>query len=165
MTAMHHRVFIPWLISVAACAAQTAPADPRAITHQTPPWLELQPGPHYWPRVRTWQGIPSIERAPKGRLWATWYTGLVGEGKGMNYQVLVTSADDGRTWSKPVAVYDPSRQLLSGDTSDGYVWLDPNGKLWWFVQRVMAVPGAKPLRPRTTWGFYTDEPDAANPSW
>ncbi len=152
------------LVPLAATIA-TAASDPRAITTETPPWLETQPGPHYWPRVRTWQGIPSIERAPNGRLWATWYAGLVGEGKGMNYQLLVTSADDGRTWSKPVAVYDPSRQLLGGDTSDGHVWLDPHGKLWWFVQRVMAVPGAKPMRPRTTWGFYTDEPDAANPTW
>jgi hypothetical protein len=142
-----------------------AGADPREITTTTPPVIDVQPGPAYWPRVRMWQGIPSLERAPNGRLWATWYAGLVGEGKGQNYQLLVTSADDGRTWSKPVAVYDASRQLLGGDTSDGHVWLDPRGKLWWFVQRVMAVPGAKPMRPRTTWGFYTDNPGVANPVW
>ncbi len=153
------------LLVMGTASAIFAAGDPRAITTETPPWLELQPGPHYWPRVRTWQGIPSLERAPNGRLWATWYAGLVGEGKGMNYQLLVTSEDDGHSWSKPVAVYDPSRQLLGGDTSDGHVWLDPKGKLWWFVQRVMAVPGAKPSRPRTTWGFYTDDPGVANPTW
>ena len=133
------------LLSVAAFCAAALPAaetnDPRPITVLTPPSLDLAPGPHYWPRMRTWQGIPGIERAPGGRLWATWYTGLVGEGKGQNYQVLVTSDDDGRTWSKPVAVYDPSRQLLGGDGGDGQVWLDPHGKLWWFVQRAMACPG------------------------
>jgi len=90
---------------------------------------------------------------------------LIGEGKGQNYQVLVTSDDDGRTWSKPVAVYDPSRQLLGGDGGDGQLWLDPRGKLGWFGQRVMAVPGANPMRPRTIWGFSTDEPDSAHSSW
>lgn len=153
------------ILAVAVVANAADSNDPRSITTVTPPSLELAPGPHYWPRVRTWQGIPGIERAPGGRLWATWYTGLLGEGKGMNYQVLVTSADDGRTWSRPVAVYDPSRQLLGGDTGDGQLWLDPHGKLWWFVQRVMAVPGANPMRPRTSWGFYTDEPDSPNPKW
>ena len=132
------------------------------ITTLTPPWLDLKPGPVYWPRTRMWQGIPSIERAPGGRLWATWYTGGIAEGKGHNHQLIVTSNDDGYTWSKPVAVYDPGRQLLGGDGGDPHVWLDPNGKLWWFVHRVMPSPG---IFPRTSWGFYTDEPDNPNPKW
>src|SRR5262245_45071918 len=67
-------------------------------TTLTPPALNTNPGPIYWPRMRIWQGIPSIERTAKGRLWATWYCGpltegLRGEG---NYAVLVSSIDDGK---------------------------------------------------------------------
>ncbi|MBP6865451.1 MAG: exo-alpha-sialidase [Candidatus Didemnitutus sp.] len=141
---------------------QTGPDGTFGITTLTPPWIDVKPGPAYWARMRLWQGIPSIERAPGGRLWATWYTGGVGEGKGHNHALLVTSGDDGRTWSQPVAVYDPSRQLLGGQGGDPHVWLDPNGKLWWFVHRVMPSPG---VHPRTCWGFYTDEPDRPNPRW
>lgn len=142
--------------------AQTKPSDNFGITTLTPPWINVEPGPMYWPRTRLWQGIPSLERAPGGRLWVTWYTGGIGEGKGHNHQLLVTSGDDGRTWSKPVAVFDPGRQLLSGEGGDPQVFLDPRGRLWWFVHRVMPAPG---ISPRTCWGFYTEEPDSPKPTW
>ena len=142
--------------------AANPPQATFGITTLTPPRLDLNPHPGYWPRHRLWQGIPGIERAPGGRLWATWYAGPLQEGRGQNYQLLVTSDNDGRTWSKPVAVFDPTRQLLGGDGSDPHLWLDPNGRLWWFVHRVMPSPG---LHPRSCWGFFTDEPDAVRPQW
>ena len=148
------------LLSGSMALAQSAEA--LHITALTPPYLELTPGPHYWPRMRTWQGIPGITAAPNGRLWATWYTGLLGEGKGMNYDVLVTSDDDGKTWSKPVAVYDPSRNFLNADTGDPMLWTDPNGKMWWFVNRSMKVPEDVT---GTCWGFCTDDPNVAKPVW
>jgi hypothetical protein len=142
--------------------AGAAPAETFGITTLTPPRLDTAPNPAYWPRMRLWQGVPSLERAPGGRLWATWYSGGIGEGKGHNYQLLVTSGDDGLTWSKPVAVFDPGRQLLGGAGSDAHLWLDPNGRLWWFVHRVMPSPG---IHPRTCWGFYTETPDNPRPVW
>jgi hypothetical protein len=142
--------------------AGAEPAETFGITTLTPPRLDTAPNAAYWPRMRLWQGVPSIERAPGGRLWATWYSGGVGEGKGHNYQLLVTSGDDGLTWSKPVAVFDPGRQLLGGAGSDAHVWLDPNGRLWWFIHRVMPSPG---IHPRTCWGFHTDNPDSPRPAW
>lgn len=150
------------LLTCAHLQAADLPTETFGITTLTPPRLDLKPHPGYWPRSRLWQGIPSIERAPKGRLWATWYAGPLAEGKGQNYQLLVTSGDDGATWTKPVAVYDPTRQLLGGEGSDSHLWLDPKGKLWWFMHRVMPSPG---LYPRTCWGFYTDEPDSPQPKW
>ncbi|MBT4816316.1 MAG: exo-alpha-sialidase, partial [Lentisphaerae bacterium] len=48
--------------------------------------------------ARQFQGIPGIERTAGGRLWATWYTGGVNEGP-QNFAVLVTSTDDGLTWT------------------------------------------------------------------
>lgn len=148
--------------AVARANAQARPPETFGITTLTPPWIDVNPGPAYWPRMRLWQGIPSIERARGGRLWVTWYSGGIGEGKGHNHQLLVTSGDDGATWSKPVAVYDPGRQLLGGEGGDPHLWLDPNGRLWWFVHRVMRAPGTAP---RTCWGFYTEEPDSPRPAW
>jgi len=149
-----------------ACATQlvAAPSEQPSlgITALTPPYLELMPGPHYWARVRIWQGIPGITIAANGRLWATWYTGLLGEGKGMNYDVLVTSGDGGKTWSKPAAVYDPSRNFLNADTGDPMLWTDPNGKMWWFVNRSMKVADDVS---GTCWGFCTDNPSVAKPVW
>lgn len=156
------------LLPLAASLAVTSivygePApDTRGITALTPPYLTTNPGPTYWPRVRMWQGVPGIARAANGRLWACWYAGLLGEGKGQNYCLLVTSDDDGKTWSKPVVVYDPSRQLLGGDVDAGTVWTDPNGKMWWIVNRVMKAPGDSV---RTAWGFYTENPESAKPTW
>ncbi len=150
------------LASLWPCGTPAQTAEPPKITALTPPYLELMPGPHYWPRVRIWQGIPGITVAPNGRLWATWYTGLLGEGKGQNYDVLVTSADGGKTWSKPVAVYDPSRNFLNADTGDPMLWTDPNGKMWWFVNRSMKVPDDVT---GTCWGFCTDDPNVAKPVW
>ncbi|MDR2676196.1 MAG: glycoside hydrolase [Opitutaceae bacterium] len=153
----------PPLPATPAPSAPAPAAETFGITTLTPPRLDTNPNPAYWPRMRLWQGVPSIERAPAGRLWATWYSGGIGEGKGHNYQLLVTSADDGLTWSKPVAVFDPGRQLLGGAGSDAHLWLDPRGRLWWFIHRHM--PAAPGIHPRTCWGFYTDTPDAPRPRW
>lgn len=132
------------------------------ITEQTPPFLDLKPDSTYWGRNRLWQGIPSIERAPNGRLWIAWYGGQVGEGKDKNYAVVETSEDEGKTWSRPVFVYDPSRQLLGGDVDSPLLWIDPKGRMWLFVGRVMSAPG---ISSRTVWGFYTENPDDPKPAW
>jgi len=158
------RFLVCFALTLLLCGlpAQAQSAKSLNINALTPPSLELMPGPHYWPRVRIWQGIPGITIAPNGRLWATWYTGLLGEGKGQNYAVLVTSDDDGKTWSKPVAVFDPSRNFLNADTGDPMLWTDPSGKMWWFVNRSMKVPNDVT---GTCWGFCTDDPNVAKPVW
>ena len=70
------------------------------------PSINTQPGPEYADGTRAFQGIPGIQRAANGRLWALWYAGGQGEG-GANYVLLVGSGDDGRTWSGPRLVIDP----------------------------------------------------------
>jgi len=69
------------------------------------PPLILKPGSEYADEARMFQGIPAIERAPNGRLWAAWYGGGVTEDK-HNYILLVTSGDDGKTW-QPVTIVVP----------------------------------------------------------
>lgn len=56
--------------------------------------------------LRRFQGIPSIERATNGRLWAAWYGGGKDEGP-ENYIMLATSGDDGQNWSDLKIVIDP----------------------------------------------------------
>ena len=137
------------------------PAEPTKPA-PVPPELVTQPGAEFSHAARKWQGIPSIEVSPRGRLWATWYGGPAGEGEPGNYQVLVTSGDDGRTWSDPVAVFKPE-PVDKARTGDGHLWTDPQGRLWWVVNRLLRddpSPG-----PRTSWAFLDVHPDDAQPQW
>jgi BNR repeat-like domain len=93
-----------------------------------PPSVNARPGEQYSTAGRVWQGIPGIERTQQGRLLATWYSGGATEGP-ENYILLVTSEDDGRTWSPPLLVIDPPIPVRAFDP---VLWHDPNGVLWWF---------------------------------
>lgn len=110
----------------------------------------------YGSDARKYQGIPGVERAPGGRLWAVWYAGKVHEDR-YNYVVGVTSGDDGKTWSDLKFVIDPD-----GDgplrTSDPCPWLDPDGRLWLFWW--MNGAGDTQL-----FAMTTDDPDSENPAW
>ena len=57
-----------------------------------------KPGTHAAAELRTHQGIPSMERTAKGRLFAVWYAGGTTECRD-NYVMMVVSDDDGKTWS------------------------------------------------------------------
>src|SRR5438445_134842 len=97
-----------WRLFVASCVVlplvySAEPSGPAPIA----PTLITHPGAEFGHAARKWQGIPSIEVAPGGRLWATWYGGPAGEGEPGNHQTLVTSSDGGKTWSDPVAVFRP----------------------------------------------------------
>jgi predicted neuraminidase len=91
----------------------------------------FSPGSKYADSTRLFQGIPGLERAPNGRLWAVWYAGGPDEpteGPG-NYVVVVTSKDDGRTWSEPQLVIDPPGDVRAYDPT---LWHDPDGRMWLF---------------------------------
>lgn len=77
---------------------------------------------------RHWQGIPGIERAGNGRLWAAFYSGGEEEGPD-NYVALVTSGDEGRTWSDVLYAVDPPGLVRAYDPC---LWHDPSGRLWLF---------------------------------
>lgn len=81
------------------------------ISASAPPSLNSHPGPEYGPAERKYQGIPTIERAPNGRLWAAWYAGPVQEDR-YNYVVLATSSDDGRTWSDLKLVIEDRKSVV-----------------------------------------------------
>lgn len=125
------RKFAPFLLwtvlSWAPAAGAAAVVDPAL----EPVAINTAPGPEYAEETRRFQGIPGIERAANGRLWATWYAGgpdEPGEGPG-NYVVLVTSGDDGKTWSKAKLVIDPPGPVRAYDPC---LWHAPDGRLWLF---------------------------------
>ncbi len=83
-----------WSLTAAAPNTPVAPAIPN-----------FSPGSEYADSARMFQGIPGIERAANGRLWATWYGGGVTEDD-HNYILLYTSGDDGASLQR-VLVLDP----------------------------------------------------------
>lgn len=101
----------------------------KAIAAPVLPAVNTAPGPEYADATRMFQGIPTIERAPNGRLWAAWYGGGVTEDK-QNYIVLSTSGDDGKTWQRAL-VLDPDRDGPQR-AFDPCLWHDPEGRLWLF---------------------------------
>ena len=101
---------------------------------------------------RIWQGIPSVERTAKGRLFAAFYSGGITEQPG-NFVVLIQSDDDGHTWSEPIAaVYHQETYRCY----DQCLWIDPLGRLWliWSVAPEHAVYAA-----------ICDDPDAETLTW
>jgi predicted neuraminidase len=92
------------------------------------PAIQISPGNAYADDTRIFQGVPSIECAANGRLWAAWFAGGEDEGPD-NYVMLVTSDDNGASWSKPVLVIDPPGTVRAFDPC---LWHDPDGRLWLF---------------------------------
>lgn len=124
------------------------------LARQCPP-LNMAPGAECADSGRMFQGIPSVERAWNGRLWAAWYGGGVTEGR-HNYVMLATSGNDGTTWSGLKLVIDPD-----GDgpcrAFDPCLWLDPGGRLWLFW--------AQRHRSTQLWSIRTRNPGAEAPQW
>ena len=112
---------------------------------------------------RLWQGCPTIECTPKGRLLAGWYSGGMREPDMMNYNLLVRSDDDGNTWSEPILV-------IESDASQGIrcidiqLWQDPTGKFWLFWTQTIGWNTLIPEH-RETWAMTTSDPDAEQISW
>ena len=123
--------------------------------------LNLDPGEEYASASRNWQGIPSIERAANGRLWATWYSGGQGEDSD-NYALLVTSGDDGRTWSEPVAVVDPPSMTRAWDPC---LWHDPLGRLWWTWTQSRPAAGQCWDGRGGVWAAVAENSGDPNPTW
>lgn len=132
--ALRHFLFalqISAFVTTACLPSRTAGAD--LLGSDRDPALKSavvnsEPGAGYGPEHRPFKGIPGIARAPDGRLWVTWYAGGTDEGP-ENYVALVSSGDDGRTWSEINTVIDPPGEVRAYDP---VVWIDPMGELWWF---------------------------------
>ena len=151
-----HRSFYFWVGVVVLMLAQWM--GPQAIAEETA-WRPIHepPGPEYADSTRMFQGIPGLERAANGRLWATWYGGGIGETHD-NYVMLATrGGDDGDPWSGVKLVIDPD----GGGPERAYdpcLWHDPQGRLWLFWgQEGGPRPGL--------WSITTEDSGLERPSW
>jgi predicted neuraminidase len=150
-------------LSLEVCATsheQPAGGDETRPAFLNPPRVITEPGPEHRGPSRNFQGIPSLARSPNGRLWAVWYGGA---GKGEdehNYVIVVTSGDDGKTWSDETLVIDPD-----GDgpvrAFDPELWLDSTGRLWVFWAQAIGHDGSI----GGVWAVTTNNPDDARPKW
>jgi len=122
-----------------------------------PPPVHLEPGPEYAGSKRIFQGIPGIERAANGRLWATWYGGGKTEGP-ENYVMLATSGDDGKAWSDVMLVIDPPGDVRAFDPC---LWHDPTGRLWLFWAQAHSLWDGR----GGVWAIVTRDSGVANPKW
>lgn len=123
------------------------------------PDLNFSPEEHYPPEVRNYQGVPSLEYASNGRLWATWYCGPIGEDI-YNYVFTATSSDNGETWSQPVFMIDPDGPGPLRACNPVF-WKDPTGKLWLFWSQ---FPNSKAGNSKV-YTTTTQNPGAASPDW
>ncbi len=150
----YDRWLIYALLAVGSMIPNPVRADDEALR---PPPINTRPGAEYGDDTRAFQGIPGIERAADGRLWATWYAGGTGEG-GANYVVLVTSGDDGRTWTGPKLVVDPPGPVRAYDPC---LWHDPLGRLWLFwAQSYEWWDGRAGV-----WAIVSENSGAESPTW
>lgn len=150
--------FLPLVVFVlagmTAIGSETSIQDDPALS---PPKVNVSPIPEYGNDTRIFQGIPGIERAPNGRLWATWYGGGPGEGP-ENYVMAVTSPDDGKTWTELQVVIDPEGEVRAYDPA---LWIDPTGKMWLFWAQSYGWWDGR----SGVWCITTEDPDSGNPSW
>lgn len=112
----------------------------------------------YLPHGRHWQGIASMERTHKGRLYSIFYSGFDTEQNG-NYIALTLSDDDGATWVDPFLIIQHEDAEMR--VFDPNVWLDPQGRLWvTWAQSHDYFDGRDGV-----WVIVCDDPDAAEPQF
>lgn len=107
--------------------------------------------------TRQWQGIPAIERAANGRLWAAFFSGGPKEPDPENFILLSTSADDGQTWAGPEPIVSPPGQTRAYDPA---LWHDPAGRLWLFYNQANLQD-----KDFSVWAMTTRDSGAATPRW
>lgn len=107
---------------------------------------------------RRWQGIPSIEVSPKGRVFVNFYTGQGAEIPG-NIMVLCVSDDKGDTFKSCAAVVEhPDATCRIYDPA---LWFDPLGRLWMFWTQARGFNDAR----SGVWVSICEEPDEDELNW
>jgi hypothetical protein len=150
---MHHitlTVFIVWGIATASGAAETAAAE----LGLQPAHVIISPWPqHISPTKR--QGVASIERTAKGRLWTVYGRDVESP---RNYQILRCSDDDGQSWSDVKVMILPREGVRAMSPT---VWIDPKGRLWFFWGQSVGLQDGR----YGVWAIVAEDPDADEPKW
>ncbi|MBQ8233240.1 MAG: exo-alpha-sialidase [Lachnospiraceae bacterium] len=95
--------------------------------------------------IRQFQGCPTIAVTQKGRIFVAWYSGGTGEPDMENYNLMIYSDDNGKSWSKPVLVI-PSNKERFIHALDIQLWISPQGKLYvfWVQNNTELEPAVRP---------------------
>ena len=129
-----------------------------------PPMIFINPDEaQYSGNRRLFQGIPGIERSSGGRLWVSRFSGSTGEGAPGNYALLITSGDDGKTWSDLKLVVDMPDSRIR--ICDPCLWIDPLGRLWFFWCQAYYEEIPNAWMHCGVWAMMADNPDLADPVW
>lgn len=139
--------------------------------------------------IRQYQGCPTIAITRGGRIYMGWYAGGTGEPRLENYNLLVYSDDDGKTFTKPHIIIESDRERMV-HALDIQLWTAPNGALWLFWVQNNVLPFNKeteymllansendkrpvveaegniyPDMRHTCWCIVCDDPDAEYPTF
>lgn len=133
-----------------------------AGSKQVVPIVDFAPGPEYGDDQRQFGIASSITRSPGGRLWCGWSSGGKGEGQS-NYVIVVSSDDDGATWSAPrIAIDTKDEKGRKIRTDHLTVWTAPSGELWvMWSQYPRGLQGPQ----SSQWVITSTTPDADKPTW
>jgi hypothetical protein len=131
--------------------------------------------------IRKYQGCPTIAITKGGRIYLGWYSGGTQEPHIDNFNLLVYSDDQGKSWSKPLLVIPSSRENLI-HALDIQLWTAPDGRLFVFWVQNNVKPAdltdsdGKPIytghkvdgfifndRTHAEWVTICDNPDAEEP--
>jgi predicted neuraminidase len=142
------------------CRAAEPTPQTMADAALEPPILNTAPGPEFSDKVLNYAMVIGMDRTPKGRLWACWVAG------GDNQEglfVAATSDDDGKTWSHPRLVIDPTDPFgpIKRRTLVGNVWTDPTGRLWLFFDQSTGYFDGR----AGDWCTVCENPDDESPRW
>lgn len=101
--------------------------------------------PRYAESIRQYQGCPTIAVTHGKRIFLGWYSGGITEPHIDNYNLLIYSDDEGKTWSSPLLVIPSSREL-GIHALDIQLWTDPRGFLhvYWVQNRACPKPDVLP---------------------
>ena len=101
--------------------------------------------PKYEESIRLYQGCPSIAISRGGRIFVAWYAGGTNEPHIENYNLLIYSDDDGKTWSDHLLIIPSSEEKLI-HALDIQLFCDPDGKLhvYWVQNNVKPAPDVMP---------------------
>lgn len=110
-------------------------------------------GEKYTEHIRQFQGCPTIAITKKGRIFLGWYAGGTREPHMDNYNILIYSDDNGKTWTDPVLVIPSSKEKFI-HSLDIQLWISPEGKLhvFWIQNNIDLETSSKPeLKENQPW--------------
>lgn len=115
-----------------------------------------RPDSRFANKNRRFQGIPGIERTPRGRTFVSFYGGMDKEESG-NFVVVLMRDRDEEPFGEPYLVIEPPNAICR--TFDPVLWTDDGGRLWLFWSQSYTYFDGR----AGVWSAVCEDPDAPKP--